>query len=469
MMERMSEKPPRSVAVIGLGISGLSAAYRLQQLRPELDLRLYDSRERLGGVIDTVQREGFLVERSADMFTTREPWALELCEQLGMSDELIGTNSEFRRAFVIQRGKLIEVPPGFTLMSPAKIWPVIKTPLLSWSGKLRMASEYFRGGKQDDADESLQSFAVRRFGQQAFERLIQPLIGGIYTADPEKLSMAATMAQFVEMEREHGSLIRGMRAKAARESSNGESSGARYGMFVSPKHGLSQLVQRLEQELSKATIKTGCSIQSLVRNEEGWQVCGEGFSDQVDALVLAIPSFVAAGLLKDTDGSLASQLKEIPYASAALLALAYERRQIAHPLDGFGFVAPQIENRRILAGSFSSVKFSGRAPDDQVLIRVFVGGALQGELVDLDDAQLEELVVGELGELLSIQGQPQWIDISRWRNAMPQYHVGHLDRVAAIERRVDEYHNLALAGNAYRGVGIPFCVHSGFQAAESLV
>ena len=464
----MNDPSVRSLAIVGGGISGLSAAYRVKQLRPSVRVTIYDTRPRLGGVIDTSCRDGFLVERSADMFTTREPWALDLCEDIGLSDELIGTNPQFRRAFVIFRGRLVPVPAGFTLMSPARIWPILRTPLLSWAGKIRLASEYFRGRKQDDADESLADFAVRRFGREAYQRLIQPLIGGIYTADPHKLSMNATMSQFVEMEREHGSLIRGMRAQGKNSTASG-TSGARYGMFVAPRNGLRQLVERLQQKLADTTIRTATEVQKLTYADDQWQVAGEGFCDKFDAVVVAAPSFAAGRLLSGNDESLGSQLKAIPYASAALVVVAFKREQIAHQLNGFGFVAPQIEQRKILAGSFSSVKFAGRAPDAHVLIRVFVGGAMQGELVELEDKPLQQLVVSELRQLLTITGEPMWIELNRWRKTMPQYHVGHLERVAQIEKLAARLPRLALAGNAYRGVGIPFCVRSGTVAAESVL
>ena len=244
--------PARRVAIIGGGISGLAAAHRISELDPAAQITLFEATGRLGGVLHTVRRDGWLIERSADMFTTREPWALDLCRRIGIADELIETDARFRRAFVVRRGKLIPVPEGFTLMSPAKIWPILTTPILSPLGKLRLAWEYFTAARGDEADESLQSFVVRRFGREAFERLIQPLIGGIYTADPAKLSMQATLPQFVELERKFGSLIRGMRSRGSgfgvrasgadkasgRRQPPGDvassipASGARYGQFL---------------------------------------------------------------------------------------------------------------------------------------------------------------------------------------------------------------------------------------------
>jgi oxygen-dependent protoporphyrinogen oxidase len=462
---------PRRIAVIGGGMSGLAAAHRLVELDSAVDVTLLEAGDRLGGVIQTQRRDGFLMERSADMFTTIDPWALDLCRRIGIDDQLIGTNPAMRRAFIVHRGRLCPIPDGFTLMSPTRIGPVLTTPLLSLRGKLRLACEYLIPARKEKSDESLAAFVTRRLGREAYERIVQPLIGGIYTADPEKLSVTATMRQFVEMEQKHGSLIRGMRRRAAKAKGDHDASGARYSMFMTPRDGLSSLVEAIAARLPASCVRLNAVVERLTRLHDGkWQLSvGADTVDQFDAVIAATPAHRTASMLSQVDAELAAYLQKIPHAGAAIVVVAFRRDQIEHPLNGTGFVVPLVERRRILACSFSSVKFAGRAPDDSVLLRVFVGGACQPELVDLSDDELRQLVREELAELIGLRGEPLLCDITRWRKTMPQYHVGHLELVERIEQRAAALPNFQLAGNAYRGVGIPFCIHSGEQAAERLL
>jgi oxygen-dependent protoporphyrinogen oxidase len=470
----MNHEPsrPKRIAVIGGGISGLSAAHRLLELAPNCQVTLFESSDRLGGVIRTERCDDYLVEHGADMVTTREPWALDLCRRLGIESELINTNSQHARAFVVRRGRLYPVPDGFALMSPGKAWPIIKTPLLGVGAKLRMAWEYFVPARMDGSDESLEQFVTRRLGRQAYERLVQPLIGGIYTADPTKLSMQAALPQFVEMERTHGGLLRAIRRSRPTEGETRiKSAGARYGLFVAPRGGMQTLLDALVASLSRAYIRCNAAVRSLTRAKNGgWTLqAGEGIPEGFDAVIVAAPAQRAADLLVSLDETLAEDLRGIEYASVAIVVFGFRRNQFRHPLDGFGLVVPQIEHRGILAASLASVKFPGRASEDRVLMRVFIGGACQPELVELPDNDLRELAVNELAELLGVSGAPELFRVVRWRKAMPQYHVGHLDRVARIEQRLASFPDLALAGNAYRGVGIPFCIRSGEQAAEKIL
>jgi oxygen-dependent protoporphyrinogen oxidase len=328
-------------------------------------------------------------------------------------------------------------------------------------------------------DESLASFVRRRLGREAFDRLVQPLVGGIYTADPEQLSMAATLGRFQELERQHGSLIC---AAWNEKTQPGErtDSGARYSMFVAPRDGLSSLVAAVAKRLPEGSIRLNAAVQSVSPTAGGgWSV--KLTSDEMlasEAVILAAPAPVAAKLVafaRDTNTSeisslhsLAGELRGIEYAGASVVVLAVRRDQIALPPTGFGFVVPAIESRQILACSFASLKFTGRAPQDEVLIRVFVGGALQPELANLPDEDLLRIVHQELVDLIGLRGEPRLTQINRWQGAMPQYHLGHLERVARIERLVTQLPGLALAGNAYRGVGIPQCIRSGEQAAERI-
>jgi oxygen-dependent protoporphyrinogen oxidase len=400
----------RRIAIIGGGIAGLAAAHRAKETDPSAAVTLFEASGRVGGVLETIRRDGWLIERSADMFTTREPWALDLCRRIGIADELIETDARYRRAFVVRRGRLLPVPVGFTLMSPAKIWPILTTPILSPLGKLRMACEYFTPDRRDDIDESLESFAVRRFGREAFDRLIQPLIGGIYTADPAKLSMAATLPQFVDMERRFGSLIRGMRAKESGvRSQEPASSGARYGQFLTPRDGMQQLVDALVSRLPTDCLQLNAPV-ARIEHHADWEIYFQDRTspERFDELVLATPGTVSSRLLASIDPQLAALIGRIPHAGCSVAVLGLRRDQVKHPLDGFGFVVPAIENRRIIACSMASVKFPGRAPADKVLLRVFVGGALQPQLGELPDDQIRHLVLpsAQAGQPSAVPGAP---------------------------------------------------------------
>jgi oxygen-dependent protoporphyrinogen oxidase len=479
-------RPPR-IAVIGGGISGLAAAHRITELLPNAELTLFEASGRLGGVLDTVHRDGYLLERSADNFLTSRPGAVALCQRLGLADQLLPTDETRRRALVLRNGRLLPIPSGFHLMSPRRLWPLVTSPVLSLRGKLRLLAEPLmpprplvstesgaRGWGLGAVDESVASFARRRLGREAFDRLVQPLVAGIYTADSERLSMAATMPDFLQYEREYGSLLRAtLRLRIAdcglRIGSEESTSGARYGLFVAPKDGLGNIVAALAARLPPETIRLGASVTRVSRTSQGaWQleISPHTNVDPFDAMIIALPAPAAASLLQHVDAKLAAELAAIPYAGCVVVSCAFRRDQIAHPLDSFGFVVPQVEGRRIIAASFASNKFPSRAPDDCVLIRTFVGGSLQPALMDLDDDALRRLVLDELADLLAIKGLPAWIDIARWPAAMPQYHVGHLASVARIERLAARWPGLELAGNAYRGVGIPQCITSGEAAAE---
>ncbi|MFO0886277.1 MAG: protoporphyrinogen oxidase, partial [Pirellulales bacterium] len=359
----------------------------------------------------------------------------------------------------------------FTLMSPAKIWPIATTPLLSVWGKARLAGEMLVRKKKTAEDESLESFVVRRFGREAFDRLVQPLIGGIYTADPAKLSMQATMPQFIQLEEQFGSLIYGMRTQQSQKKKN-TGSGARYGMFLAPKSGMGRIAEAIVNKLPAGTIRTSTAVTHLAEDKihGGWLVTceGENKPTHYDAVVMAVPGPVMTRLLSPALPKLGSLFEKCEHAGCSVAVMGVRKDQLKHPLNGFGFVVPAIERRKILAGSFSSIKFDGRAPHDSVLIRVFVGGALQPHLGKLPDEEIRKIVMGELRSLLGMTGEPQFFDVVRWMNAMPQYHVGHLERVAAIEKLAAELPSMGLAGNTLHGVGVPFCIHAGEQAAEKV-
>ena len=353
-------------------------------------------------------------------------------------------------------------------MSPRSLWPALLSPVLSLSGKLRLACEPLLPGNKraEGEDESVASFASRRLGHETFERLVQPLVAGIYTADPEKLSMAATLPQFLDQEEQHGSLWRAAQREPAPDED--DESGARYGLFLAPRGGMQRLVEAIIERLPAERLRTSTRIRKLVKVNNIWQACDEKEDSlgQFDSVIVTLPAYRAAEVLSQSAPALCEELAEIPYAGASVVCLGFRESQIQRPIDGFGFVVPSVEGRRLIAASFASYKFPGRTPVGGVLIRIFLGGALQPKLADLPDDKLVQIAREELAELVGLEGEPEMIDIARWPRRMPQYHVGHLDRVKRIKHLAEQQPGLELAGAAYRGVGIPQCIRSGEHAAD---
>jgi len=455
------------VLIIGGGISGLAAAHRVLELNPSTRVTILEASSKLGGTIQTEHRDGFLLERGPDSFISEKPHALALAKRLGLESQLIQTNEEFRRSFIVRNGRLRAVPEGFQLMAPSRMWPFITSDIFSMAGKARMAADLFlpRKSTNGTSDESLASFVRRRLGEEALARMAQPMVGGIYTADPETLSLRATLPRFLDMEQKHRSLILAM-MRQGREQKTG-TSGARYSLFVSFDQGMQVLVDAVTRINADFRLKTRVQRVSF---DQGWMITTDKEEQiKADAVCLAVPAYVAASLLDNTHEQLAQKLMQIRYASTATINLGYRRAAIAHPLNGFGFVVPLIEKRSLIACTFSSVKFSGRAPDGHVLLRAFAGGALQPEIFALDEGDMAVRVETSLRELLGIREDPLFVEVAKWERSMPQYEVGHLERVGEIERLASELPGLALAGNAYRGAGIPDCVRSGEAAAEYLL
>ncbi len=461
------------LVVIGGGITGLAAAQRAAELNPDLEITLLEAAPRLGGVLKSERREGYLIEHGADNFITTVPWALDFCRRIGFEDQLISTNPRHRHAFVVQRDHLYKIPSGFVVMAPSRIWPIVTTPILSLAGKARLAMEPFLKRRHNEEDESLAAFARRRLGREVYERLVQPLVAGIYTADAERLSLQATFPRFQKMEREHGSLTRGMLTQR-RQHGQTSASGARYGQFVAPRRGMSAFVDAIVQRLRRqqVAIRLNSPVQQMSCDDHSWTLrVGDHELETIkaDGVILATPAGPSARLLGEMDARLGRDLGSIPYGSCAIVSLGYRRDQIGHALNGFGVVVPLAECRRILSASFSSVKYRGRAPADHVLLRLFIGGACQSDLLYMDNAHLLQIAHEEVGELLSIKGQPVMQQVVRRNQSMPQYNVGHVDLVDRITTRAGRLPNFAVASNALQGVGIPHCIHGGEVAADALV
>ncbi|MDT4965716.1 MAG: protoporphyrinogen/coproporphyrinogen oxidase [Acidobacteriota bacterium] len=480
-MDATHHKDTLRVVIAGGGISGLAAAHRLAERnadsRREIEIVLLEAGARLGGVIRTERRDGFLLEGGADSFISEKPEAIDLAKRIGLAPHLIETTERHRRSFIVRGRKLLPVPEGFHLLAPSRFWPFIMSEIFSWSGKARMALDLLlprRSAANGTDDESLARFVRRRLGREALERMAQPMVGGIYTADPEQLSLRATMPRFLQMEREDRSLIRAM-WKQRRKQSAAESratSGARYSFFLSFDEGMQLLIDTLVGRLKGVSVRLNTKVESLAYDEaeHHWQVhLSTGETMGAHAVCLALPAYAAANVLRQTDDDLSAQLEAIPYASTATINLAYKRDDIPHPLDGFGFVVPAVERRATLACTFSSVKFDGRAPEGGALLRAFVGGALQPEMFALDEDAMVLAVRTDLRELLGIEKPPLFARVEKWPRSMAQYHVGHIDRVEHIRKRLGLLRGLSLAGNAYSGAGLPDCIRSGESAAEEII
>lgn len=469
----------RRIAVLGGGLSGLSACWsllkRTKQESTPVEITLFEANDRFGGVFGTIAENGYRLETGADMFITNKPGALQLAEELGLQSRLIGTNEQYRRSLILRNGRPIATPAGFDLMVPRNLWAFAKSPLLSPWGKCRVAAEYFLPGRAAD-DETLSSFAKRRFGNEAFARIIQPMIGGIYTADPDRLSLRATLPRFLEMEAEHGSLIkaalREKRRKSAAQEASAAASGARYGLFLSFDDGMSvlqdELVAAVEQECRLRCNTRVISVRSTAEGRYEIQTAESDSLEEYDAVLFALPAHQSAGLMTQVAPEAARLLGEIEYASAAIVVTGYKLEQVKHPLDCFGLVIPAVEKRKILAVSCTSRKFPNRAPEGSVQLRTFVGGAMQQQLLKHSDAELEELVKGELDSIFGISGQPEITKVVRWNRAMPQYHLGHVERVQKIESQLEAIPGMAVAGNALQGVGLPDVIQTSQRAVDSL-
>lgn len=462
----------KRIVVIGGGISGLAAAHRLWELGRERNLHLQitvlEASPRLGGLIETEQRQEFLLEGGPDAFLSEKPWAVELCRRLGMEKELIPTNEGTRRSFIVWKGKMELLPEGFYLVAPVG-WKALRDcPLLDWVGKLRVACEPFIPRRSGGGDESVASFIRRRLGVQVLERIVQPMVGGIYAADLEKLSVQAALPKFYRMEQEQGSILRAL--KKGSTAGAEKASGPRYGMFMAPRFGMTRLVEVLTRRMLEVELKTNHPAVGMERSGRNWTVRSrQGAAFQAEGVCVALPAHHAASLLNKTAPALARELESIPYESVATVSMAFRKEDLPVPLEGFGFVVPARQAQGIVGCTFSSAKFARRAPADSVLLRAFVGGALAPRAAEQDDATLRNALRELLKSTLGIQAEPRLTVVRRYPKSMPQYPVGHAERVERIEREATRLPALALAGNAYHGIGIPDCIHQAELAAERIL
>ncbi|MFQ5612311.1 MAG: protoporphyrinogen oxidase [Anaerolineae bacterium] len=467
----------RHVVIVGGGIAGLATAYYLQKEAQAQDLpltcSLIERGPAFGGKIVSDTTGGFVIEGGPDSFISQKPWAWQLCRELGLGERLIGTNDERRKTYILHKGRLRPLPDGVMLIVPTRFAPFALSPLISPWGKLRMGLDLFIPPKADDADESLADFIRRRLGREALDKIAEPLMAGIYVADPQRLSLRSTFPRFIQLEKKHGSLIKGMLA-LKRASANGQTPARpRLPLFMTLRGGLTELVEtlvaKLDGELLAGQTVTGLALDPGGGRPYRLQLDG-GQTRRADAVVMATPAYVTARLVEAHSPALAAQLNSIRYLSTATVSLAFNKAEISHPLDGFGFVVPRRERCRLMACTWVSTKFDGRAPAGQVLLRVFVGGYKHEPLVDLGDDELVALVREELARIMGIKAQPTVQRIYRWPKANAQYDVGHLERVAAMEALARQaLPGLYLTGSAFRGVGLPDCIHQGQQTAGQVI
>ena len=415
----MSATPKRPrLIVVGGGLSGLAAAYHARECAGNaVEVGVIEASERVGGVVSTERTGDFLIEGGPDSMVTDKPEAMALCRRLGLEEEIIPTQEQFRRTLIVRDGHLCPMPEGFQLMAPSRLTPFLLSPILSWRGRLRALKDLIlpRGGPPPGGDESLADFVRRRLGNEILERIAQPMIGGIYTADPEKLSLASTMPRFLDMEREYRSLLVAL-AVRARGAAAEAASGPRYGLFASLRGGIGRLVEELVAQLPPDAIRYETPVAEVARSEAGkWHLrLANGENESADAIILATPAPKAAAIVGELDPGLARDLADIEYSSAAIVSLAFRRSECPEIPRAFGFVVPFIEGRNIIAGSFPNVKFVGRAPEDHLLVRAFVGGSLQPEILENDDRTLCDLARKDLADLLGIHCQPTLTRVKRW-------------------------------------------------------
>lgn len=486
----------KRIAVIGAGISGLAAALALAQQAPDVHVTLFEGSDRAGGVLETIHDGPYLIERGADNFATLIPNAWDLSVRCGLESEMISPAKENRRALVLHRGKLEPIPAGFSLMQPTRIGSILATRTLSWSAKLRLLGEFWIPRRTIDEDESLQSFSTRRLGKETYENLVEPIVSGIFTADPATLSMRATMSQFVEMEAKAGGLIRGhlvARKKDAAAVAR-RASGARYDQFIAPRQGMSWWIDQLVQRLPVTTLHLNSPVHSLRWMPDGamaeatvsgvssatpprdaasrghWLIATANELHTFDGVICSTPTASTAKLIEATIPEAAAVVASIPYASSAVVAMVVDDSELSRRTDAFGLIVPRKEGRATLAISFASHKYAGRTPQGQTLLRIFLGGALAPETLDQTDAQLIQLAHDELRGILGWTGQAaKWQGVIRWRKAMPQYLVGHVERMQQLSHALAAFPTLKLCGAGYAGVGIPQCVRGGEQVARELL
>jgi oxygen-dependent protoporphyrinogen oxidase len=465
----------RKFAIIGAGVSGLATATALERARQagaDVQFSLFEQNNRLGGVMVTERIDDCLIEAGPDSFLSEKTYGPNFCKTFGLGDQIIGSNDDDRKTYIVVNNRMLAIPDGLMFMVPTKILPTIMTPLFTWGAKLKMAMEFFSEPPADKGDETVGDMVRRHYGQEVVERLADPLLSGVYGGDADSLSVQAVMPRFAEMKRKYGSLSRGMLVVRKKMAEATKKLGPNYKplpLFSSLKDGMQQMVDAVATFLPPDRVRLGSEVRSVGRDANGWIITVDGQSQHFDGLVIATPAHVAGKLLDPVDGNLSADLAGISYSSSVTIALIYDRADLSHMPPSFGFLVPKAEKRRIRTLTFVHNKFPHRAPADKGIIRVFLGGLGDEAILQLGDEQILETVRRELHELVKLDAVPRVERVYRWNKAMAQYGSGHLDRVKRIQYAVASTPGLALAGNAYQGIGVPDCISSGLIAANSLL
>jgi oxygen-dependent protoporphyrinogen oxidase len=456
----------KQILIIGGGIAGLAAALRCERLADDVAVTLVEREARLGGKILTERVDGFVIEGAPDSFLTRKPRGVGLCAELGIADQLHGRDPRYEKTFVRRGRELHRLPTGLTGLIPTNLAALEQSTLISPAGRARLAEEPTLPPAPPNGDESVASFVSRRLGREVYEALVEPLMSGIYAGDGNQLSLAATFPQLRQLELKHGSLLKGLQATPASSAAPAPA----YPPFASLPGGMATLVETVLGQLRRTELITGVAVESISGQNGGDDVrLQDGRALHADALILATPAFVTARLLAEVAPKVAELHNQIPYASAVIITFAFAEADLPGPLDGYGYVIPQVEDTDLLACTWSSSKWQGRAPAGAALIRVYAGRYGRRDMTKLSDVELIDLAQAELRETMGLTATPRLTRIHRWPQAMPQYLLGHVEQVAAIERHLAAHPGLFVAGAAYRGVGIPDCIAAGERAAEGAI
>jgi oxygen-dependent protoporphyrinogen oxidase len=471
---RSSATPERDrrldVVVVGGGITGLAAALELAS-RPECSWALVERDARWGGVVRTERHGSWLLEGGPDCFLSAKPGGLALCRELGLEDRLVGTLAQHRRTFVKRDRRLHRLPEGISGLVPSRLLPLVTAPTLSLPGRLRAALELFVPRSRNRTEQSIERFVSRRFGRETYDWLVEPLLSGIFAGDGEALSLDATFPRLLEAEREHGSVLRQVLVSRLREmtgAARDAAPAAPTGGFVTPRGGLGELVARVVERLPAERLRAGAGVASIERSAPGYRLAlDDGTTLRARSVVLAIPAHSAAPALRALDRELAAELESIPFVATAIVSAGFLAGAVARPLAGYGYVSPRAEGGAVVACSCTTNKFPDRAAPGDTLFRFFLGRAGREEIARADDETIRAVVRQELREVLDITAEPVLWEIFRWPQALPQYNLGHLERIERIEARRATQPGLELAGASYRGVGIPDCIESGRRAARA--
>jgi protoporphyrinogen/coproporphyrinogen III oxidase len=460
----------KRIVIVGAGITGLATAHALLAKMPDADVTLLESATRAGGNISTERADGFIIDRGPDSWVSAKPQATALAREVGLEPELVGTIEANRRVYVAAKEGLFSLPEGFVLGVPTRIWPIVTTPLFSVGAKIRMGLEPFVPRRvANGADESIASFVTRRLGKEVADRLVAPLLGGIYGGDANELSIRATLPQFVEAEAKHGSLVRAMRAQQGATTKNGKPASA----FLTLRGGIGGLIDRLAEGVGDRLRKSErvSSVSRLAADDARGRFALEiegGPPRFADAVVLAVPARAASRILAAIEPRASELLGAIPHASSAVVFLALRREDVHRRLDATGYIVPRTLGSPVMAATWVTSKWDGRAPEGTVLLRVFLGGRGNDELVTRDDAALVTLAKDEIRARMGADGEPILVRVHRFMHASAQPLVGHLGRIAEVNERLAGLPGLYAAGSGYDGVGIPDCVRQAKKVAEAI-